>query len=113
MGKNKNKQKELVNDLDIKKEDNIEVKNAENLTDTFIEKDNKIKELEEEIKRLKSLEILEEKLKEKENNLNLRESKIKSLEDDLKNKKVFLDSEIKRVDFLDKSINSDSERVSN
>ena len=51
MGKNKNKQKELVNDLDIKKEDNIEVKNAENLTDTFIEKDNKIKELEEEIKR--------------------------------------------------------------
>ena len=112
MGKNKNKQKELVNDLDIKKEDNIEVKNAENLTDTFIEKDNKIKELEEEIKRLKSLEILEEKLKEKENNLNLRESKIKSLEDDLKNKKVFLDSEIKRVDFLDKSINSDSERLS-
>ena len=112
MGKNKNKQKEIVNDLDIKKEDNIEVKNAENLTNTFIEKDNKIKELEEEIKRLKSLEILEEKLKEKENNLNLRESKIKSLEDDLKNKKVFLDSEIKRVDFLDKSINSDSERLS-
>ena len=112
MGKNKNKQKEIVNDLDIKKEDNIEVKNSENLTNTFIEKDNKIKELEEEIKRLKSLEILEEKLKEKENNLNLRESKIKSLEDDLKNKKVFLDSEIKRVDFLDKSINSDSERLS-
>ena len=43
MGKNKNKQKEIVNDLDTKKEENMEVKNTENLTDIFIEKDNKIK----------------------------------------------------------------------
>ena len=112
MGKNKNKQKEIVNDLDIKKEGNMEVKNIENLTDIFIEKDNKIKELEEEIKRLKSLEILEEKLKEKENALNLRESEIKKLEDDLKNRKRVLDSENERVNFLEKSINNDSERLS-
>lgn len=112
MGKNKNKQKEIVNDLDIKKEENMEVKNTENLTDIFIEKDNKIKELEEEIKRLKSLEILEEKLKEKENALNLRESEIKKLEDDLKNRKRVLDSENERVNFLEKSINNDSERLS-
>ena len=112
MGKNKNKQKEIVNDLDIKKEKNMEVKNTENLTDIFIEKDNKIKELEEEIKRLKSLEILEEKLKEKENALNLRESEIKKLEDDLKNRKRVLDSENERVNFLEKSINNDSERLS-
>ena len=96
MGKNKNKQKEIVNDLDTKKEENMEVKNTENLTDIFIEKDNKIKELEEEIKRLKSLEILEEKLKEKENALNLRESEIKKLEDDLKNRKRVLDSKFFR-----------------
>lgn len=112
MGKNKNKQKEIVNDLDTKKEENMEVKNTENLTDIFIEKDNKIKELEEEIKRLKSLEILEEKLKEKENALNLRESEIKKLEDDLKNRKRVLDSENERVNFLEKSINNDSERLS-
>lgn len=112
MGKNKNKQKEIVNDLDTKKEENMEVKNIENLTDIFIEKDNKIKELEEEIKRLKSLEILEEKLKEKENALNLRESEIKKLEDDLKNRKRVLDSENERVNFLEKSINNDSERLS-
>ena len=90
----------------------MEVKNTENLTDIFIEKDNKIKELEEEIKRLKSLEILEEKLKEKENALNLRESEIKKLEDDLKNRKRVLDSENERVNFLEKSINNDSERLS-
>ena len=46
MGKNKNKQKELVNDLDIKNIGQIEAKSVESTVDNSIEKDNKIKELE-------------------------------------------------------------------
>ena len=90
MGKNKNKQKELVNDLDIKNIGQIEVKSVESTVDNSIEKDNKIKELEKEIKRLngfedeykrlKSLEITAEELKKKEENLSSRENKIRELE---------------------------------
>lgn len=80
MGKNKNKQKELVNDLDIKNIGQVKAESVESTVDNSIEKDNKIKELEREIKklngfeeeykRLKSLEITAEELKKKEENLN-------------------------------------------
>ena len=75
MGKNKNKQKELVNDLDIKNIGQVKAESVESTVDNSIEKDNKIKELEREIKklngfeeeykRLKSLEIAAEELKKK------------------------------------------------
>ena len=130
MGKNKNKQKELVNDLDIKNIGQVKAESVESTVDNSIEKDNKIKELEKEIKklngfeeeykRLKSLEIAAEELKKKEENLNSRESQIKILEEKLKDKernlqtqrkelegslekdRNFLEVEIKRVDSLEK-----------
>ena len=46
MGKNKNKQKELVNDLDIKNIGQVKAESVESTVDNSIEKDNKIKELE-------------------------------------------------------------------
>lgn len=139
MGKNKNKQKELVNDLDIKNIGQVKAESVESTVDNSIEKDNKIKELEEEIKklnsfeeeykRLKSLEIAAEELKKKEENLNSRESQIKILEEKLKDKerslqtqrkeleaslekdRNFLEVEIKRVDSLEKSLNKEAERL--
>lgn len=139
MGKNKNKQKELVNDLDIKNIGQVKAESVESTVDNSIEKDNKIKELEKEIKklngfeeeykRLKSLEIAAEELKKKEENLNSRESQIKILEEKLKDKernlqtqrkelegslekdRNFLEVEIKRVDSLEKSINKEAERL--
>ena len=43
MGKNKNKQKELVNDLDIKNIGQVKAESVESTVDNSIEKDNKIK----------------------------------------------------------------------
>ena len=74
MGKNKNKQKELVNDLDIKNIGQIEAKSVESTVDNSIEKDNKIKELEKEIKRWNNLE---DELKQREEKLNSRDNQIK------------------------------------
>jgi len=139
MGKNKNKQKELVNDLDIKNIGQVKAESVESTVDNFIEKDNKIKELEKEIKklngfeeeykRLKSLEITAEELKKKEENLSSRENKIRELEENLRTQekklitqrkelegslekdRSFLEVEIKRVDSLEKSINKESERL--
>jgi translation initiation factor IF-2, N-terminal domain protein len=127
MGKNKNKQKELVNDLDIKNIGQIEAKSVESTVDNSIEKDNKIKELEKEIKRWNNLE---EELNQREEKLNSRDNQIKLLEEKLKDEerslqtqrkeleaslekdRNFLEVEIKRVDSLEKSINKESERLS-
>ena len=126
MGKNKNKQKELVNDLDIKNIGQIEAKSVESTVDNSIEKDNKIKELEKEIKRWNNLE---DELKQREEKLNSRDNQIKLLEEKLKDEerslqtqrkeleaslekdRNFLEVEIKRVDSLEKSINKESERL--
>ena len=126
MGKNKNKQKELVNDLDIKNIGQIEAKSVESTVDNSIEKDNKIKELEKEIKRWNNLE---EELNQREEKLNSRDNQIKLLEEKLKDEerslqtqrkeleaslekdRNFLEVEIKRVDSLEKSINKESERL--
>ena len=126
MGKNKNKQKELVNDLDIKNIGQIEAKSVESTVDNSIEKDNKIKELEKEIKRWNNLE---DELKQREEKLNSRDKQIKLLEEKLKDEerslqtqrkeleaslekdRNFLEVEIKRVGSLEKSINKESERL--
>ncbi len=138
MGKNKNKQKELSNDLDINI-GQVKVESVESTVNNSIEKDNRIKELEKEIKklnsfeeeykRLKSLEITAEELKKKEENLSSRENKIRELEENLRTQekklitqrkelegslekdRSFLEVEIKRVDSLEKSINKESERL--
>ena len=127
MGKNKNKQKELVNDLDIKNIGQVKAEFVESTVDNFIEKDNKIKELEKEIKRWNNLE---EELNQREEKLNSRDNQIKLLEEKLKDEerslqtqrkeleaslekdRNFLEVEIKRVDSLEKSINKESERLS-
>lgn len=127
MGKNKNKQKELVNDLDIKNIGQVKAESVESTVDNFIEKDNKIKELEKEIKRWNNLE---EELNQREEKLNSRDNQIKLLEEKLKDEerslqtqrkeleaslekdRNFLEVEIKRVDSLEKSINKESERLS-
>jgi len=127
MGKNKNKQKELVNDLDIKNIGQVKAESVESTVDNSIEKDNKIKELEKEIKRWNNLE---EELNQREEKLNSRDNQIKLLEEKLKDEerslqtqrkeleaslekdRNFLEVEIKRVDSLEKSINKESERLS-
>ena len=48
MGKNKNKQKELSNDLDINI-GQVKVESVESTVNNSIEKDNRIKELEKEV----------------------------------------------------------------
>ena len=112
MGKNKNKQKELVNDLDIKNIGQIEAKSVESTVDNSIEKDNKIKELEKEIKRWNNLEDelkqREEKLKDEERSL---QTQRKELEASLEKDRNFLEVEIRRVDSLEKSINKEAERL--